>query len=108
VPTKKEANDPNVNTLPGEDAFCLDCRILPSIKVDDVLAEIGTRMAAVEKKRSSRIECSVLQRVESIPTPEVRSPGKEPRRGGQGGPGTHAEPVGVGGERSPRTCGTRL
>jgi len=97
VPTKKEANVPNVNTLPGEDAFCLDCRILPSIKVDDVLAEIGTRMAAVEKKHGVTIECSVLQRVESIPTPEDAPLVKSLAEAVREVYGTHAEPVGVGG-----------
>ncbi len=29
APTKKEANVPNINTIPGEDAFCVDCRVLP-------------------------------------------------------------------------------
>ena len=28
-PTKKEANVPNINTIPGDDVFYLDCRILP-------------------------------------------------------------------------------
>ncbi|MBN2811027.1 MAG: M20 family metallo-hydrolase, partial [Spirochaetales bacterium] len=28
-PTKKEANVPNINTIPGDDVFCMDCRILP-------------------------------------------------------------------------------
>ena len=28
-PTKKEANVPNVNTIPGEDVFYFDCRVLP-------------------------------------------------------------------------------
>ncbi|MCG6537839.1 MAG: peptidase dimerization domain-containing protein, partial [Syntrophales bacterium LBB04] len=28
-PTLKEANVPNINTIPGQDIFCLDCRVLP-------------------------------------------------------------------------------
>jgi len=28
-PTKKEANVGNINTIPGEDVFCMDCRVLP-------------------------------------------------------------------------------
>ncbi|MEW5815924.1 MAG: M20 family metallo-hydrolase, partial [Spirochaetota bacterium] len=39
-PTKKEANVPNINTIPGEDIFCLDCRILPSIPLERVIGEI--------------------------------------------------------------------
>ncbi|MCK7522387.1 MAG: M20/M25/M40 family metallo-hydrolase [Ignavibacteriales bacterium] len=32
-PTKKEANVPNVNTIPGEDVFYMDSRILPQFEV---------------------------------------------------------------------------
>ena len=30
-PTKKEANVGNINTIPGEDVFYMDCRVLPRI-----------------------------------------------------------------------------
>ena len=36
-PTRKEANVPNVNTIPGEDIFYLDCRVLPSYHLDQSL-----------------------------------------------------------------------
>lgn len=36
VPSKKEANVDNINTLPGRDVFYLDCRILPEYAVADV------------------------------------------------------------------------
>lgn len=48
-PTRKDANVPNVNTIPGEDVFFFDCRILPETKVDDVVAlmrDISSRVAA--------------------------------------------------------------
>jgi succinyl-diaminopimelate desuccinylase len=35
-PTKKEANVPNVNTIPGDDVFYLDSRILPQYQLSDV------------------------------------------------------------------------
>ena len=44
VPTRHEENVPNINSLPGKDVFYIDCRILPGISHDDVLAsarEIG-------------------------------------------------------------------
>lgn len=68
VPTKKEANVPNVNTLPGEDVFCLDSRILPSIPVAEVLKEINMRIRQIEEKRGVSISCKTLQRTESVPT----------------------------------------
>ncbi len=39
-PTKKEANVPNINSIPGEDVFYLDCRILPEYNPDDILERI--------------------------------------------------------------------
>ncbi|MFQ5584945.1 MAG: M20 family metallo-hydrolase, partial [Calditrichia bacterium] len=39
-PTKKEANVPNVNTIPGEDVFYLDCRLLPNYSLDDLFKEV--------------------------------------------------------------------
>ena len=68
VPTKKEANVPNVNTLPGEDVFYLDSRILPSIDVDEVFGEMDRMQAAVEKEYGVRVERSVVQRTQSSPT----------------------------------------
>jgi succinyl-diaminopimelate desuccinylase len=39
-PTRKDLNVPNVNTIPGEDVFFFDCRILPDIHVPEVLTEM--------------------------------------------------------------------
>ena len=38
--TKKEANVPNINTIPGQDTFYLDCRVLPEYDLQEVIAEI--------------------------------------------------------------------
>lgn len=40
TPTKKEANVPNINTVPGLDVFYVDCRILPGYELEDIRAEI--------------------------------------------------------------------
>ncbi len=69
VPTKKENNVPNVNTLPGDDVFCLDCRILPSVSVDAVLAEVDKICRSVAEKHSVKIEYEILESVSSSPTP---------------------------------------
>jgi succinyl-diaminopimelate desuccinylase len=39
-PTRKDANVQNVNTIPGEDVFFFDCRVLPQLDVNNVLAEM--------------------------------------------------------------------
>jgi succinyl-diaminopimelate desuccinylase len=68
-PTKKEANVPNVNTIPGEDAFCMDMRILPQYSIADVLAEVDNIMREIEKRFSVTITRDTLQSAESLPTP---------------------------------------
>lgn len=96
-PTKKEANVPNVNTIPGEDVFCFDCRILPEYPADDVLAEIEKRIGEVEKAHGVSIEYKILQRVESRSTPadaEIVGMLKEAVAEVYG---TEAVPVGIGG-----------
>nr|AGS53365.1 succinyl-diaminopimelate desuccinylase [uncultured bacterium contig00018] len=67
-PTKKEPNVPNVNTIPGEDAFYYDMRILPRHPVDEVFREVDRIKAEVEKKHGVAIEYSVGVRNESPPT----------------------------------------
>jgi len=67
-PTKKEPNIPNVNTVPGEDAFHYDMRILPSVSVDDVFKEVDRIKAEVEAKHKVTIGYKIDYRTESPPT----------------------------------------
>jgi len=67
-PTKKEPNIPNVNTVPGEDAFHYDMRILPSVSVDDVFKEVDRIKAEVEARHKVTIEYKIDYRTESPPT----------------------------------------
>ena len=39
-PTKHEPNVPNVNTIPGEDIFYFDCRVLPVYRTKEVVAAV--------------------------------------------------------------------
>ena len=69
-PTKKEANVGNVNTIPGEDVFYLDCRILPQYKLSDVMSEIKKITRATENKFKVKIEISEVQKLQAPkPTP---------------------------------------
>lgn len=70
-PTKKEANVPNVNTIPGEDVFYMDCRILPCYSLDFIRSEIKKRVALVEEKYGVKIDFSEQQSVESPATPKT-------------------------------------
>jgi succinyl-diaminopimelate desuccinylase len=67
-PTKKEANVPNVNTIPGEDVFCMDMRVLPRYPVKAVTAEIDRIKAEVEAKHGVKISYTLLQAAESKAT----------------------------------------
>lgn len=67
-PTKKEANVPNINTIPGTDVFYCDMRILPRHSVDEVLKEVDRIKSEVEKKYGVTISCTIGQRNESPPT----------------------------------------
>jgi succinyl-diaminopimelate desuccinylase len=69
-PTKKEANVPNVNTVPGEDVFYMDMRVLPHYPVKAVLAEIDAVKARIEAAQGLKITYEILQCVESKATPE--------------------------------------
>ena len=64
-PTKKEANVGNINTIPGEDVFYMDCRVLPQYSLREVLAEVANIVKEVEKTFSVTIEISQEQYVQS-------------------------------------------
>jgi len=49
-PTKREANVPNVNTIPGRDVFYVDSRILPRYSNEKVLKEMRKIAHKIEKK----------------------------------------------------------
>ena len=59
-PTKKEANVPNINTLPGEDVFYLDCRILPNYGIEEVFAAIRKMADKIETKFLCQPDCRVV------------------------------------------------
>jgi len=67
-PTKKEANVPNINTIPGEDVFYMDMRVLPQYPPKIILSEIEKIKSEVEKKHRVKIEYTLEQLTESKPT----------------------------------------
>jgi succinyl-diaminopimelate desuccinylase len=69
-PTKKEPNIPNINTIPGEDIFYMDCRILPLYRLSDVLHEVRCIADEIEQRYHVSIEITTIQEVQSpSPTP---------------------------------------
>ncbi len=69
TPTKKEANVPNINTLPGDDVFYLDSRVLPREDLDGVIAEIRAVSDGVQRDFGVSVEVQPVQRASSPPTP---------------------------------------
>lgn len=66
-PTKKEPNIPNINTIPGDDVFYMDSRILPQYRLSDVLHEIREMANAIEKRFDVSIEITAVQEVQAPP-----------------------------------------
>jgi succinyl-diaminopimelate desuccinylase len=73
-PTKKEANVPNINTIPGEDIFYMDCRVMPQYRLDDVKAEMRRIADEVEKKYGVTISFKPHQEVQAAPPTDPEAP----------------------------------
>lgn len=68
VPSKKEANVENINTLPGRDVFYLDCRVLPEYDLDEVEERIREIARDTAVRHKVRISVDVVHR-EQAPEP---------------------------------------
>jgi len=66
-PTKKESNIPNINTIPGEDIFYMDCRVLPQYSLTEVLSQIEIMTRRIEERFDVSIEITTVQEAQSPP-----------------------------------------
>ncbi len=73
-PTKKENNVPNVNTLPGEDVFYMDCRVMPVYQLSDVKAEMRAMADEVEAKFGVKISFETAQDAQAAPPTDPKAP----------------------------------
>jgi succinyl-diaminopimelate desuccinylase len=73
-PTKKEANVPNVNTIPGDDVFFLDCRVLPEYNIEEVLNRIRKMADDVENSYNVEVQISTEQKEQAAPATAVTAP----------------------------------
>jgi succinyl-diaminopimelate desuccinylase len=70
-PTRKTENVPNVNTIPGEDVFWFDCRMLPKYGLDDLLHDMNMACAEIEFDYRVQVELETGQMVQAPkPTPK--------------------------------------
>ncbi len=63
--TRKTANVPNINTIPGEDFFSMDCRILPCYTLDEVRAKVREAVAEIEAEYGVSVAITEEQAVQS-------------------------------------------
>ncbi|MBI5570135.1 MAG: M20 family metallo-hydrolase [Desulfomonile tiedjei] len=98
-PTRKDANVPNVNTIPGEDVFFFDCRILPEVQVSRVIGEMQSVSRAIEEKFGVQVSAEEYLRSES----SAATPSDSPvvvalAQAVQEVYGVQARPTGIGGQ----------
>lgn len=66
-PTKKEPNIPNINTIPGDDVFYMDSRILPQYPLSHVFNEIRGIADEIEKQFDVSVEITTVQETQAPP-----------------------------------------
>jgi len=97
-PTKIEANVPNINTIPGKDVFYVDCRILPSYKVEDILESINDIAGGLAKELDLSIKVEQYYRQNATnPTPAEAPVVKALSKAIRSVKGLEAKPMGIGG-----------
>ena len=97
-PTKKEANVPNTNTIPGEDVFYMDCRILPNYNLDEVREKMGDIILKIEEKFQVQIVTEEDQTAPAAPpTPTQAQVVLALKKAVKDIYGKEARPTGIGG-----------
>ena len=97
-PTKKAANVPNVNTIPGEDVFYFDCRVMPKYMLVDVLARAREIAEAEAAAVGASVTVETAYSVQApLPTPANAAVVGALQRGVRAALGREAVPRGIGG-----------
>lgn len=97
-PTKKEANVPNINTIPGKDVFYMDSRILPRYSIPDVEDKIREMIKRIEKDFSVTITMEEEQRAPAAPPTSPDAPVVQVlKKAVKDIYGLEAKPTGIGG-----------
>ncbi len=73
-PTRRSANVGNVNTIPGKEVFCFDCRVLPEAPLDEVLRVVDDVIASRREISGCGITREVLQRDDAAPGTDPEAP----------------------------------
>jgi len=73
-PTKKESNVPNINTIPGEDIFYMDSRILPKYTIEEVVKNIKEMINKIENEFKVKITLEETQKAPAAPLTSADAP----------------------------------
>lgn len=73
-PTKKEGNVPNINTIPGEDVFYMDCRILPDYDPEEVFDVVKGIADSIASETGAKFEFERPQYDPAAPPTSPDSP----------------------------------
>jgi succinyl-diaminopimelate desuccinylase len=73
-PTRKEANVPNINTIPGHDVFYVDCRVMPGIRLDDVMEWLKEQARLVASRHGVAIAIEPVQYEPAAPPTPANAP----------------------------------
>jgi len=97
-PTKKEANVPNINTIPGKDVQYFDCRILPSRDLKDVIEIFEDTAEEIEEETGAEVELD-FSKLKYSPegTPEDAEVVVKLKSAIEKITGIYPDPVGIGG-----------
>lgn len=97
-PTRREENVPNVNTIPGQDIFYFDCRILPEYPLKKVISFIKREIKEAEKEFRVKIKFEeVMATPAPLPTPEDAEVVRLLKNSIKAIYGVRARPKGIGG-----------
>lgn len=97
-PTKKESNVPNINTIPGEDIFYMDSRILPRVKLDEVKNTIRDMTKKIEKEFDVTVTVEDVQVAPAAPPTSPDAPVVSAlRKAIKDVYNKEAKPIGIGG-----------
>lgn len=66
-PTRKDANIPNINTIPGEDIFFSDCRVLPCYPLEKVLETVRRIADEIERRFGVTVEIAPVEKIQAPP-----------------------------------------
>ena len=97
-PTKKESNVPNINSIPGEDIFYLDSRVLPHYSLQSVEERIQELCREVEAQFGVTVALSSKQRAAAAPPTRTNAPVVQAlKRSIAAVKGSEAKLIGIGG-----------